>query len=208
MDLEHEVTLASGMNITYSNTTVSDGTLWFKPGEWTLPQLTITTPRWVACSLPKAIESPSSVGCPCQNKDCGMSAINIDLNMQSVLCNRLKSARICPYTAFTWQHACGGSLFCGSTCDAAGSVQTDCSGLTDGWQGLIHLMNDVSNTLHMPGEGGINEAHAASNPYRHCSGQMQLHCFHLTELAFRIFPVLICSTGSPSPPTFWVLLQV
>ena len=44
MDLEHEVNLASDMNITYSNTTVSDGTLWFKPGEWTLPQLTIQTP--------------------------------------------------------------------------------------------------------------------------------------------------------------------
>lgn len=55
MDLEHETNLASGMNITYSNTTVSDGALWFKPGEWNLPQLTIKTPRWVAYSLPNSI---------------------------------------------------------------------------------------------------------------------------------------------------------
>lgn len=83
MELEREVSLASGMNITYSNTTVSDGTLWFKPGEWTLPQLTIKTPRWVACCLPDAIENPSSVGCPCRKEGSELSATNIDLSMGS-----------------------------------------------------------------------------------------------------------------------------
>ncbi|KAK9863535.1 hypothetical protein WJX84_008539 [Apatococcus fuscideae] len=46
MNLELEASLPSGMNVTYSNTTVSDGTLWFKPGEWSLPQLNIKTPRY------------------------------------------------------------------------------------------------------------------------------------------------------------------
>ena len=44
VDMELEANLPSGMNITYSNTTVPDGTLWFKPGEWTLPQVNIKTP--------------------------------------------------------------------------------------------------------------------------------------------------------------------
>ncbi len=47
-DIGLDATLPSGLMVSYLNNTVPDGTLWFKPGEWSLPQVQINTPRYAA----------------------------------------------------------------------------------------------------------------------------------------------------------------
>ena len=59
-DLGLDATLPSGLMVSYLNNTVPDGTLWFKPGELTLPQVQINTPRYAADHI-------------CRNHDTAMS---------------------------------------------------------------------------------------------------------------------------------------
>ena len=62
-DIGLDTTLPSGLMVSYLNNTIPDGTLWFKPGEWTLPQIQINTPRYSAdlAHLPSASqEMPAS----------------------------------------------------------------------------------------------------------------------------------------------------